>query len=277
MQNISCNLCGRSDAKLLFTAKDINYKTTDETFSVVQCGACGFVYINPQPEQSELTAFYPDTYRPYRDKTTIAYRAPESPSKYILDIGSGPGSFLAELHEKDPSIALFGVDFDKRAVETGRLRGFPIFHGSLLEARYAAAFFDEAHMSHLLEHVLSPLETLQETARILKPGGKLIITIPNFASFSRMLFGKYWYHLDAPRHLYHFTPRTLGTMLEKAGFKNISFGFIPSPKYFLQSYAFWKYGGKRKFSKLTWHFLTLPAKAASFLKLSSTMKVIAEK
>lgn len=279
MQSISCNLCGQNNAKLLFRANDINYKTTGEVFSIVQCRVCKLVYVNPRPAESELSKFYSDEYRPYKATNTekIFYEGPPHPSQHILDIGSGSGDFLIELHKKDKTLALYGVDFDKRAVEAGKLQGFPIFYGSIFEAKYPAEKFNEAHMSHFLEHAPNPLETLKETNRILKPGGKLIITIPNFASLSRMTFGKHWYHLDAPRHLYHFTPRTLGTMLKKAGFKNISFKFIPSPKYFLQSYAFWRAERKMKYSKLTWRLFTIPSKVVGILKLSSTMKVVAEK
>mgnify|MGYP001618602627 CR=1 FL=1 len=288
MEAVRCNLCGSGDATLLFGARDINYKITREEFSVVRCLVCGLVYLNPRPEESKLYQFYPDAYRPYHDKRTTIYRSsreliesiylePEHPSKYVLDIGSGGGDFLAEIHKKDPTLALYGVDFDRRAVEAGREKGFPIFCGSLEKANYPAEKFDEAHMSHFLEHVPDPLEALKETARILKPDGVLIITIPNFRSISRMIFGKYWYHLDAPRHLYHFTPRTLTAMLRKAGFRNIYIEFIPSPKYFLQSYAFWKYGGKKSFPKLIWRVLVLPSYSTSMLHLSSTMRATTRK
>ena len=285
MEAVRCNLCGSDDAVLLFGARDINYKITPEEFSVVRCRVCGLVYLNPQPEKSKLYQFYPDAYRPYHDKRTTIYRSsqestyrePANPSAYILDIGSGAGDFLQELHKKDPTLALCGVDFDRRAVEAGREKGFPIFHGSLEEANYPAEKFDEAHMSHFLEHAPDPLGALKETARILKSGGGLTITIPNFRSISRMVFGKYWYHLDSPRHLYHFTPRTLAAMLSKAGFQNTYIEFIPSPKYFLQSYAFWKYGGKKSFSKFTWRVLVVPSYLARMIHLSSTMRVAARK
>lgn len=279
MRSILCNLCGQNNGKLLFRARDINYLATKEEFNVVECGSCGLVYLNPQPEESELPAFYTNEYRPYKssEQTAIPYQEPANPSRYILDIGSGAGDLLAEIYQKDRSAALYGVDFDKRAVEAGQKKGFPIFHGSLFDARYPAEKFDEAHMSHFLEHVPNPAGALKETARILKPGGALTITIPNFRSISRMIFGKYWYHLDSPRHLYHFTPRTLVAMLAKAGFRNISVEFIPSPKYFLQSCAFWKYGGKKSFPKFVWRALVVPSRFVSLLRLSSTMKIRAEK
>ena len=279
MKLVVCNLCGSSSYRRLFTTQDFHYKTTDETFTVVKCDICELVYLNPQPETSEINRFYPNTYRPHKAKRLHqhAYTAPKHPIKRVLDIGCGSGDFLLELAEKHSEWDLYGVDFDERAVNQARQLGFSVHHGSVQDAKYIDNFFDEIYMNHVLEHTPNPLETLKETCRILKPNRHLIILIPNFRSLSRFIFRKYWYHIDTPRHLYHFSPKTLTGMLKKSGLGYVRMTFIPSPKYFLQSYAFWAKEKKQSYPKWIWKALVLPALVISILHLSSTMLIFTSK
>lgn len=278
MQNISCNLCGSDSPRVLFETKDLLYKTTNETFHLVRCVHCGLVYLNPRPEEKDLGSFYPEAYRPHEHKKLSgSYIFPQSSSYSLIDIGCGSGEFLSETALKHPDWALYGVDFDQRAVEAATSQGFQVMKGSLEDARYSESFFNEARMEHVLEHVPHPLQTLQEIHRILKPRGKLTILIPNFNSFSRYLFGTYWYHIESPRHLYHFTPKTIEKMLLKAGFENIQVTFIPSAKYFLQSFALFQSSQRKKYPSFIWKALKPPALLVSFFHLSSTMRVTATK
>jgi SAM-dependent methyltransferase len=76
-------------------------------------------------------------------------------------------------------------------------------------------------MRQSLEHAHCPLDVLHEAQRILRTGGRLLITVPNFDSCAARWFGPSWFGLDVPRHLTHFTPRTLESMLYRAGFENV--------------------------------------------------------
>jgi hypothetical protein len=85
---------------------------------------------------------------------------------------------------------------------------------------------------HVLEHVHDPVSLLQECYRIVKPNGLLIVDVPNFGCYDCSLFGKNWFQIDAPRHLYHFTQQTLGRMCEQAGFQIDSWKLkLPLPVY----------------------------------------------
>src|SRR3989344_2218742 len=261
MQNISCNLCGIDTGKLLFESKDLLYGVTNKVFRVVRCTRCSLVYLNPQPEGAEIATFYPNTYRPYKiDDSTISYALPKEPKKNVLDVGCGSGDLLVNIAKKHPDWALYGLDFDARAVHIARSFGFNIFHGSLPHARYENNFFDEIHMNHVLEHTPNPRETVEEAARILKDTGELIIITPNFRSLSRIIFRNYWYHIDTPRHLFLFTPKTLRAVLKRAGLKKIKFQFILSPKYFLQSYALLTKGKKQRYARWIWKLFVIPAR-----------------
>jgi SAM-dependent methyltransferase len=81
---------------------------------------------------------------------------------------------------------------------------------------------DAVIMSHSLEHIPDPVAALARVRRALRPGGLLVITLPNFACWQRKRFGSTWFHLDLPRHRTHFTSRSLGLALSNAGFVNVS-------------------------------------------------------
>jgi SAM-dependent methyltransferase len=137
----------------------------------------------------------------------------------VLDVGCGNGQRLAEL-ERCGLSALFGVEPTVGAAEVARRSTrAQIFMGVLEEAHYADGAFGLVIMNQVLEHVPSPTATLREIHRILVPGGRLYLTVPNFGSFEASLCGPQWAGLRLPEHLHHFTSAPLRTMLERAGFR----------------------------------------------------------
>jgi SAM-dependent methyltransferase len=71
----------------------------------------------------------------------------------------------------------------------------------------------------VLEHLPDPRETLLEIQRVLEPGGRLVVAVPNFSSLQARWLGAGWFHLDLPRHLYHFPLAALRRLLEDTGFE----------------------------------------------------------
>jgi SAM-dependent methyltransferase len=84
-------------------------------------------------------------------------------------------------------------------------------------------------LQHVLEHINNPAELLKEIFRILKSDGKVVIEVPNYDSLEARLFREKWSAIDAPRHLYLFTPSTLIKLLEQSGFEVERVGFNPTP------------------------------------------------
>jgi SAM-dependent methyltransferase len=103
--------------------------------------------------------------------------------------------------------------------------GLPVFSGEVasLEAEPA---FDLVVMFQVLEHMTHPAQVLRDCARVLKPRGTLVVSLPNFGSWQAQLFGSHWLHLDVPRHLVHFTPASLALALRRAGFEVERCGYI---------------------------------------------------
>lgn len=199
---------------------------------MVRCAGCGLVFLRPRPSPSALGSFYPDTYypldqQPSREAFAVAegllarvtgwgrtHHQPHAPS--ILDIGCGTGLFLHMAHEV--GLRVRGIELSESAVEHARAKyGLDVHHGTLETAELPDESFDIVTMWHVLEHLADPVEALRRVARVLKPGGLLLLGVPNFDSIEARIFGRRWYSLDAPRHLSHFTPHTLAAAFITAG------------------------------------------------------------
>jgi SAM-dependent methyltransferase len=113
-----------------------------------------------------------------------------------------------------------GLDVSEETVADVRAAlGVRVLAGSLPHPDLKPASFDVVTMWHSLEHVHDPLAALREAHRLLVPGGRLMVAVPNIASAPFRWFGPAWFALELPRHLTHFAPPTLRAMLEAAGFR----------------------------------------------------------
>ncbi|HUG13436.1 MAG TPA: class I SAM-dependent methyltransferase, partial [Thermomicrobiales bacterium] len=224
-----CALCGGERFRTLFVARDRLLGRPGE-FPVARCHACGLTQLRPPPSADTLAAHYPDTYYPLdaepaaeaidvargllervADWTTRSGRT----APRVLDVGCGTGLYLHLARQQGMSAR--GVELSESAAAYGRERfGLDIHHGTLETAALSPGSFDVITMWHVLEHLPDPVGALRRCASALAPGGSLLIGTPNFASFEARVFGRRWYSLDAPRHLYHFTPWTLAAALQRA-------------------------------------------------------------
>lgn len=242
MEYVSCNLCKTENAKLLFPVKDINQRQ-EGIFSIVQCNSCGLVYLNPRPTKEEISKFYPNDYYISQDKQSKlsvpalggAIGRFRKILKYkkggkILDIGCKRGDYLVEFERHGWEI--YGLELSSLAAQYAREKyGFDVITGDLLDTNLPDRKFDVVSLWGVLEHLRYPFETLEEVRRIIKDDGLLVIYVPNFDSFQARIFRDNWFHLDAPRHLFHFSPSTIKTLLKKTGFRIESithFHFFPN-------------------------------------------------
>lgn len=140
------------------------------------------------------------------------------PNGKLLDVGCGSGEWLLQMKARGWRVE--GVDFDKKAVDAAGSQGIAVKHGSLEQQRYPDNSFDAVTLSHVIEHVPMPLETVAECFRILKPGGRLVMFTPNGESLSHKLFKRDWRGLEPPRHLHIFTLNSMNRLLRAAGFSH---------------------------------------------------------
>lgn len=240
--NINCDLCGSDDATYLFEASDLLYGF-EGVFTYVRCNKCDLVYMNPQPSAEKLTTYYPDEYAPHnpKQKKTAKLSFLKKIKQFkkdlmsnvkvlpfvkkkidkdtqLLDIGCGSGKFLARIKE-DTGCKAEGVDISGQAAASAKANyDINVFQGNITEAHFADNSFDIITSWWYLEHVTNPSEVLQAMYRLLKDDGNCIVAVPNIDSFSGRVFKQKWYHLDCPRHLYLYSPKTITVLLNKAGF-----------------------------------------------------------
>jgi 2-polyprenyl-3-methyl-5-hydroxy-6-metoxy-1,4-benzoquinol methylase len=231
-EECDCPLCGLHDFKPLVEAQDTAAEKSGLWFAVVQCQKCGLCFTNPRPTFPSISAFYPASYGPHQHRRALndRSRSHRSQSKQkdsnlfsssagrMLDFGCGAGRFLQRMHRR--GWLVLGLDPSAAAVEFIRDQlHLPALQGSLPHPDLKPASFELITMWHALEHVHAPTQILREAHRLLVPGGKLHVAVPNIDSLPFRWFGSTWYGLDVPRHLTHFAPWTLHLMLERAGFR----------------------------------------------------------
>jgi SAM-dependent methyltransferase len=143
---------------------------------------------------------------------------PPGPPGDVLDVGCGSGAMLLALEQA--GWRAHGIELDEGAVRAANAAGLGrVRAGDLLDAGYEDRAFDVVRFSHSLEHMRSPRAELTEARRILRPGGRLAIAVPDFGALLRRLVGERWFYLDLPRHLWHFDRRTLSRLASETGFE----------------------------------------------------------
>jgi SAM-dependent methyltransferase len=134
-----------------------------------------------------------------------------------LDIGCGNGVFLDRIRRHGWDV--LGIDTSPAAAAAARESfGITVHVGELEDAPIQARSFDFIHMSHVIEHLARPVATLRRVAHLLRPGGRLYVETPNIDSLAFRWSREYWFALDAPRHLWLFSPATLARALSQSGF-----------------------------------------------------------
>jgi SAM-dependent methyltransferase len=132
-----------------------------------------------------------------------------------LDIGCGRALYLRMLKERGYQVR--GTEL--AAAEPNADPEVPIDMGEVRPGLYPDGSFDLISIWHVLEHLAAPDLTLEACARALKPGGALLIAVPNYGSTQARFGGEHWFHLDLPRHIFHFTQGTLERLLTHHGFR----------------------------------------------------------
>lgn len=138
----------------------------------------------------------------------IPFRAPGR----LLDVGCGAGSFLQRMRAFGWTVT--GLDYAADVARSVEARtGIKVHVGSLPHPALKSQTFDAITMWHVLEHVPSPRTLIRHAASMLRPGGLLVIEVPNIESRTFAEFGEHWFGLELPRHFQHFSPKTLSATL----------------------------------------------------------------
>jgi len=196
-----------------------------------RCKACDLVLQRPLPSEDVLNKAYQidyygassskfmwlvETWAKWmarrRAKAIVRWHHNGPQALDILDVGCGRGvllhSFLAQGHRAH------GLER-----EDSPFGDSPhVTNGDINSLQYGRNSVDIVVLWHVLEHLREPGDYLRQIRDLLKLGGSLVLAVPNEGSIQSRWFGKYWFHLDLPRHLYHFNPLSLETLLSVSGF-----------------------------------------------------------
>jgi SAM-dependent methyltransferase len=224
-----CPACGHDGVETWLRAPD-RFHGRPQLYQLMHCRSCSLVWLANPPSPEEMGYHYgadydraiagagedPNHWRGRRD-TLLRYKSGGA----ILDLGCSSGGFLSSL--KSPSWKLYGIEMSDSVAKKAEAKcGAQVFVGDILDAPFAPSSFDAITCFHVFEHLYHPREVLAKVAAWLKPGGIFYTMMPNIDSAGAHIFGSYWYALELPRHLYHFSPASLRKLATAVGLEEVS-------------------------------------------------------
>ena len=224
-----CPGCGEAQGVLFLAAPD-RFHGRDQVYELERCRVCTLVWLKDPPPPERMGEHYGPDY----DRSVAA--AGDSPARWsgrvkvirqhrsggaLLDLGCSSGGFLQAI--ASPSWRLYGIEMSESVAHRAEsASGAQVFVGDILDAPYAPGSFDVITCFHVFEHLYEPRAVLQKVAEWLKPGGLFYLMVPNIDSAGARVFKTHWYALELPRHLSHFSPRSLSALAKSVGLERES-------------------------------------------------------
>jgi len=235
-REVPCLLCGERHIRPLST-----FLLNGRRFHVVRCEADGMMWLDPQPTREFYAELYAEHYHqtgaddPLLEQATLDVLSDEvklqetavlrvdgieqvAPRGRLLEVGFGGGYTLLEARSRGWDV--FGIEIAQSRVDAMRQQGIPATCADLPAYTEQAASFDVVAMYNMIEHTLNPPNYLRRAHELLKPGGILMLRLPNTQD-------------EGPpasliAHVYHFNQATISTLLARCGFVVLGFGaFFP--------------------------------------------------
>lgn len=236
---MNCPVCNHSSIQIAIESQD--FSLTQIAFSVLHCNHCSLRFTSPVPNQDEIGQYYKfndyishtDTKEGWMnqlyhfvrsntlaDKTNWVQSLFIGHKGHLLDIGAGTGAFAHAMQQKAWKVT--GLEPD--AITRDKAFEIHQLHLQSTDAIFDLPDheFEVITMWHVLEHVHALKPYLNQCFKSLKYNGRLIIAVPNYTSFDARHYKKYWAAYDLPRHLYHFSPKSMSILLNEMGFEIVA-------------------------------------------------------
>ncbi len=230
----NCPCCGSADISYKLKAKD--FTVSQKEFSIWECASCTARFTQQAPVQADIGQFYQaENYISHTDtrkglvnslyhtvrnitlagKRRLVMRHTYMRTGQLLDIGAGTGAFCSYMKKKQWTVS--GLEPDAatraRAASLNKINLQPAEDLFAMDGRY----YDAITMWHVLEHVHELHKYLDQIRKLLSGSGRVFIAVPNYTSYDAKKYGEYWAAYDVPRHLYHFSPQSMKSLLEQHG------------------------------------------------------------
>lgn len=239
LETTPCPLCGAAEGRRVFEGAGF------APYGLRACAGCGLQFLSPRLREAAITAHYAS--QRYFDGEGYADYAQQEPALRatfarllrelarrgatggsLLEVGCGYGYLLdeARLHFAHRT----GTDFSPEAVRRASALADQVLQGGVDALPAEARTFDCVVATHVLEHVYRPQAFVRSLVERLRPGGRLLLAVPDAGSFWRRGMGRRWPSFKLPEHVLYFDRRTLGRLMAEAGLQRIE--RVPYPHAF---------------------------------------------
>lgn len=246
----NCELCGSENLEKFIDLND--FSISKEDYEIWSCKDCDFHFTQDVPAQEFIAPYYKsEEYISHSDTkkgivNNLYHRVRQimldrkfklvnfySQGGTLLDYGSGTGYFPAYVQAKKKQVKAIEIDPEARKYSQERF-GLDVYNPeALVNGAFQDAEFDVITLWHVMEHLYSPGTYVQKFRKLLQKNGHLIIAVPNFTSYDAEYYGKYWAAYDVPRHLWHFSPKTMKKLVEKEGFTLVEKKRMPFDSFYV--------------------------------------------
>lgn len=232
----SCPVCDSPGINKVITATD--HTVSGELFEIWQCANCSLRFTQDIPEPEKIGRYYKsENYISHTEtnkgivnwlylqvrkftlsgKRKLIEKITGIKKGWLLDIGAGTGAFVSYMSAAGWRTE--GLEPDDSAIKRAAAAyGVQLKPSSEL-FNLAPAMYDAITMWHVLEHVHDLHGYVEQLKKLVKPSGKIFIAVPNYTSFDADHYGASWAAYDVPRHLYHFSPASMKTLMEEHDLK----------------------------------------------------------
>ena len=289
-----CLCCGSAAISKVLTCTD--FTVSHEQFDVWKCGACSFRFTQNVPAAAYIGSYYQsvdyvshsDTKKgvinrlyhiirsfTLKSKRNLVRKVTGLQQGVLLDIGAGTGAFASEMHQAGWGVTALEPD---NIARENALRNYNLKLEELDELEnLVGETFDAITLWHVLEHVHDLHGYLEKFFEILKPSGRLIVAVPNYTSYDATVYKDRWAAYDVPRHLYHFSPKSMQVLMEKKGFLVETVKPMWFDSFYVSMLSEKYKHGKNNFLRAAWNGLVSNMKAFSDTKKCSSVIYIIRK
>ena len=227
---MKCPICNSDKNTKIFTASNVHgrHQINSQKIAILKCDECSCIFPKIKTDKNFYKKYYPKNYQtPTKNKFLIKiyqnfnyhYQNKLIPQNSILlDVGCGQGDFIKQLPK---GINAYGIDINP-------LINKNIIKDDFLKHRFSKKF-NIITFWHSLEHFKNPKKALDKAINLLKPNGKILISIPNTNSFAFNLGQRNWFHLDPPRHLFLPNSQNIKKLFPKNSKINLYFHSFEFP------------------------------------------------